>query len=144
MREDLFLEIADLQNSPVPGKEWFSALLRALLEEEGKAPRLSLALMDDAGISELHLRFMGEGGATDVMAFPMDENEGEVVLSVETARREAARLGSTMEEELALYFVHGVLHLLGYDDREEEERKKMIAAEKRVLSRVGIRPVRRE
>ncbi len=138
------LEIADLQERPVPEKSWFLALLRAVREEEGKAPRLSLALVDDKIISELHARFLGRKGATDVMSFALEEDEGEVIVSVETAERESKRLGSAMEDELALYFVHGVLHLLGYDDGNEEDRKEMIAAEKRVLARLGIRPASRE
>ncbi len=144
MSEGLSLEIADLQERPVPAKAWFLALLQAVREEEGKAPRLSLALVDDARIGELHERYLGEGGATDVMAFPLEEDEGEVVLSVETAERESKRLGTTVEGELALYFVHGVLHLLGYDDRDETGRMEMIAAEKRVLARAGIHPPERD
>jgi len=138
------LEIADLQERPTPGKSWFLALLRAVREEEGRAPRLSLALVDDKTISDVHARFLGREGATDVMSFGLEEDEGEVILSVETAERESKRFGTAMEDELALYFVHGVLHLLGYDDQDEESRQEMIAAEKRVLARVGIHPASRE
>ena len=138
------LEIADLQERPTPGKSWFLALLRAVREEEGRAPRLSLALVDDKTISDVHARFLGREGATDVMSFGLEEDEGEVILSVETAERESKRFGTAMEDELALYFVHGVLHLLGYDDGDEESRKEMIAAEKRVLARAGIHPASRE
>ncbi len=140
---EFHLEIADLQDRPVPGKEWFLRLLEAAAGEEGKVPRISLALVDDGKIAELHEAYLGDGSATDVMSFPLDEEEGEVILSVETAEREAERLGVKMEEELALYFVHGLLHLLGYDDRDEQDRRKMIAAEKRVLARVGIEPASR-
>ena len=65
------------------------------------------------------------------------------MVSVETAAREASRLGCSLEEELALYVVHGVLHLMGHDDLVEEERSRMIAVEKEVLRRFGMTPKER-
>jgi probable rRNA maturation factor len=66
---------------------------------------------------------------------------GEVVLSVDTARREAARRGHSPYDELLLYAVHGVLHLLGHDDHDPLRRRRMRAAERRALAALGVGPV---
>lgn len=93
-----------------------------------------MALVDDATIAELHERFLGKPGPTDVLSFP----HGEVVVSADTARREAERRGIKPLHELLLYVVHGALHLDGHDDRQPKDRAKMRAAERRVLTTLGL------
>lgn len=132
-------ELADRQELPIPDRAWFARLLEALARE-GALPRLSIALVDDAAIAELHGRFLGDPEPTDVLSFALDSDEAEIVVSVERAAAEAERLGCALEHELALYLAHGVLHLLGHDDLDEPSRRAMIEAEKRVLARVGLMP----
>jgi probable rRNA maturation factor len=98
---------------------------------------ISLALVDDRTIARLNRRFLGHRGPTDVLSFLLDEGpgrlEGEVVVSGETARRQAARYGQTPEDELLLYVVHGVLHLAGYDDHSAPGRRRMTARQEEIL-----------
>ena len=93
-----------------------------------------VALVDDKTIAGLHERFLNVPGPTDVLSFP----HGEIVVSGETARREARARGISPVDELVLYVVHGALHLKGYRDKKPQERTRMRAAERRVLEQLGI------
>jgi len=93
-----------------------------------------VALVDDATIARLHEQFLGEPGPTDVLSFP----HGEIVASGETAWREARARGIDPRHELLLYVVHGALHLAGYRDKGRHDAGRMRAAERRVLSVMGV------
>lgn len=80
-----------------------------------------VTLVGDRKIAELHRRFMGIAGATDVITF----QHGEVVVSVQTAERVAGERGAGFHGELLLYVVHGFLHLAGWDDVTPELREQM-------------------
>jgi probable rRNA maturation factor len=115
---------------------------RAALEEGGRAgAALSVVLVDDPTLARLHAEHLGDPSVTDVMSFDLGEDGGgpvgEVVVSVDRARDVAARRGVSFARELALYVVHGVLHLCGHDDGDDDERSAMRAAERRVLDRLG-------
>jgi probable rRNA maturation factor len=90
---------------------------------------LSIVLTDDAAIRGLNLRFLKRDRPTDVIAFPIGDVNGiwgEVYVSVDRTRQHAKDYGVPPEEELARCVIHGVLHLLGYDDgtvRQWEEMK---------------------
>lgn len=107
---------------------------------------LSVRLVDEAEMAELHLRWLGEPGPTDVLSFPMDELRapsgrevasagvlGDVVLCPEVARRQGAAAGHGAAHELELLLTHGVLHLLGHDHAEPEEHQEMFALQDRLL-----------
>jgi len=96
--------------------------------------KVVVALVNDATMAELHERYLGERGPTDVLSFP----HGEIVVSGDTARREALARGIRPLDELVLYVVHGALHLAGFDDRSAAARKRMRAAERRILKRLGL------
>ena len=98
---------------------------------------VSLLLTDDAEIARLHDEFLGDPTPTDVMSFEMDDG-AEVVVSVETARRVAKQNGTAMRAEVALYIVHGLLHTVGFDDKDAEQRVRMRAAERAILDRLGL------
>jgi probable rRNA maturation factor len=69
--------------------------------------------------------------------------DGEIVVSVDTAKREATRRGLSVNAEIALYVVHGLLHLLGYDDNQESSAARMHELEEEILGEVGMGPVYR-
>ncbi|GAA4998025.1 rRNA maturation RNase YbeY [Kitasatospora paranensis] len=109
---------------------------------------LSVILIDSDAMAELHVQWMDLPGPTDVMSFPMDElrpgKEGEdlpqgllgdIVLCPEVAKEQglAAPSKHSMDEELQLLTVHGVLHVLGYDHEEPEEEQEMFGLQKRIL-----------
>ncbi len=108
---------------------------------------LSVVLVDEAAMTDLHVRWMDEPGPTDVLSFPMDELRqpqddeepepgllGDVVLCPQVADRQAADHGHSRDEELALLLTHGILHLLGYDHAEPEEHAEMFGLQARLLA----------
>ncbi|MHC4600145.1 MAG: rRNA maturation RNase YbeY [Planctomycetota bacterium] len=128
------VHFTDLQDLPVDGDR-LRALLAFALEKHGVASALSLALVDDEKIAALNRRFADREGPTDVLAFPLfepglddpDPELGEIVVSAETAARQAEDQGHGFEHEIALLALHGFLHLLGRDDRDPAEREAMLA-----------------
>jgi probable rRNA maturation factor len=113
----------------------------ALQHGELSEMTIQLVMVSDEALAELHGRFLDDDSPTDVMAFDMsdevDGRNGEVYVSVDCARRVSAQRGTSFDRELALYVVHGCLHLCGYDDHEDEDRARMREAEHDVLSRLG-------
>jgi len=99
---------------------------------------LSVALVGDSRMSELHERFMGISGPTDVLSFPLDEHSGEIVICVPQAMRAAKQRGIAVEKELLLYALHGMLHLQGMDDRTDADFRAMHRLEDRILIELGI------
>ncbi len=115
------------------------ALLEAVLRAEGRDATVDLIIVDDPAIAALHEQWLAVPGPTDVIAFPLGDGPddpylGEVYASWDTARREAAERGLPAARELALYAIHGTLHLLGYDDREEPARSRMHARQDALLA----------
>jgi probable rRNA maturation factor len=108
---------------------------------------LSIALVADAQMCELHERYLKVTGPTDVLTFEVDENDedhitsGEVVICVDEANRQALQRGSTTREELLLYALHGMLHLCGFDDRTPAGYRKMHRKEDEILTQLGVGPV---
>ena len=108
---------------------------------------LSLALVSDARMAELHVRFMGIAGPTDVLTFELDHDargrvtSGEVVVCVPEARRQAKTRGIELRLELLLYALHGMLHLCGFDDRTERGVRTMHRREDDILTALGFGPV---
>jgi len=94
---------------------------------------ITVVLVSDGEMAELHERYLGVKGPTDVLSFPT----GEIVVSADTAAREADARGIPPLHELVLYVVHGALHLDGYDDKKPEARRRMRAAERKVLGELG-------
>lgn len=120
-------------------------LLTNVMEGHKAAGALSVVFVGDDEIRGLQREFLGTDQATDVISFPLrdpddpahDELLGEIAVSVETARREAERRDLPLERELTLYALHGLLHLLGYDDLEPAARRRMRRAERKYLAAFG-------
>lgn len=93
---------------------------------------VEVSFVDDITIADVHLRFMDIPGATDVITF----DHGEIHISVETAKRQADEFGNAYERELMLYVIHGLLHLAGHQDANEDDRKRMDAHQQAILSAV--------
>ncbi|GAA4523720.1 MULTISPECIES: rRNA maturation RNase YbeY [Nonomuraea] len=141
-------------------EESLVALSTHVLSEMGINPlaELSLVVVDENVMAELHEKWMGEPGPTDVLAFPMDELRpgggargesegpadpallGDVVLCPQVAARQAEEAGHSAQDEIELLCTHGILHLLGYDHAEPEEHKEMFGLQARLLE--GWREVR--
>lgn len=92
---------------------------------------IDVLLVSDRRIAALHRRFMQIPGPTDVITF----QHGEIFISVETAQRQARSYGTSLGYELALYLVHGLLHLHGFDDRTSAGRARMSRVQERIVAR---------
>ncbi len=119
------------------------AVRGVLLSEKIRDAEISIAVVDDVKMHELNLKYLQHDYATDVLSFRLDDNEqepveGEVIVSIDTAEREAEEYGWKREDELLLYVIHGVLHLVGYDDQDRAERREMREAEAKHLARFGL------
>lgn len=106
---------------------------------------LSLSLVRDPQIRKLKKAWFGVDAATDVLSFPAGDfpgpgprQLGDIVISLDTARRAAADFGTTLERELALYLAHGLLHLLGHDHQGKAEARKMARLERKLLGHAGM------
>lgn len=121
-------------------------IARYVFSETGKAEGdISLVVCDDPFITSLNLKYMQSDSPTDVLAFPMREGKrlpnqgstvGDIVISVNTAARHSKELGTTLEQEFVFLFVHGLLHLLGYDHSSRCEKKEMEEITQRVVTEV--------
>ena len=94
-----------------------------------KLAEVSVAIVSDCRIAEIHVEFMGLEGPTDVITF----EHGDIVISAETAQTYARQYAQPVNREVALYIVHGLLHLNGYDDLEARARRRMHAVQARVM-----------
>lgn len=119
--------------------------VRRVLQAEGfQRGAVSIAVLDDAGIQPLNARYLGHDYPTDVLSFVLEKSddalEGEILVSAETAQRDAARFGWRPEDELLLYVIHGALHLAGYDDLEPALQAQMRQREREHLAHFGLEP----
>ena len=94
---------------------------------------VSVILVSDRRMAELHQRFLQQPGATDVITF----HHGEIFISTETARRQARRFGSSLDHELRLYIAHGLLHLHGFDDKEARSSAEMKRTQEKLVAATG-------
>lgn len=112
-----------------------------LQEESVDAAQIDIAVVDDRRIHEVNREFLGHDYPTDVISFcyESDPLEGELIVSVERACAVAGEERTDWRAELAWYVVHGTLHVIGYDDGTEPDRRTMRARERRVMRRLGWR-----
>ena len=120
---------------------------RVMLTASGHGgSELSVALVDDREIRKLNGEWRGKKRSTDVLSFSLLEGEGnlhrgrllgDVVISVETAARQAARRHRALDEEIARLLIHGLLHILGHDHEDPHEAKLMRAEQRRLGRALG-------
>jgi probable rRNA maturation factor len=142
------IEVLNESGSEVDVSE-LGRLVRYVLDRMRVHPQaeLCLKLVDPDTIASYNERWMDKSGPTDVLAFPMDELEpgsdseefedgtiGDILLCPQVAAEQAPANGQTPRQEVDLLTIHGVLHLLGYDHAEDEERREMFALQARLLA----------
>ena len=107
---------------------------------------LTIVLTDDARLQELNRDYLGVDAPTDVLSFPASETDpetgaryiGDILISIPRAQAQADSAGHPLESELQLLTVHGVLHLLGHDHAQAEEKARMWKAQAEILERLGL------
>jgi probable rRNA maturation factor len=117
--------------------------VRAVLEGEAvRDAEISLAFVDNATIHRLNQRYLGHDEPTDVLSFPLGDGgkslQGELVIGAEVAREQAGVRGHDVGAELALYVIHGLLHLCGYDDDTPGHVNAMRERERHYLRQLGF------
>ncbi len=113
---------------------------QTLLRAAGRPDsELSVVLTDDAFIRDLNRTHRGKNKETDVLSFPGSETlVGDVVISVDTARRQAAEYDAPLQNEIYRLLIHGLLHVLGHDHHEPAQRAAMEAEERRLASAIAM------
>ena len=120
----------------------------ALLQQSAPDADLTLVLTGDAQLQALDRDFLNKDAPTDVLSFPACETDpetgrrylGDIIISVPRAEAQSITAGHSLEAELSLLVVHGVLHLLGHDHAGAEEKARMWAVQSEVLTRLGLSP----
>jgi rRNA maturation RNase YbeY len=122
---------------------WFEADAEALLAAlELEGAELSVVLCNDERIAEMNAAWRGVDGPTDVLSFPQEDARvlGDLVISLDTAARQAATRSHGLRDELRILLVHGMLHLLGFDhERDRAAHEEMAARETELMGRLGWR-----
>jgi probable rRNA maturation factor len=152
------IAVSDQQSAVEISESVVERIIRETLTVEGVVEaEISVALVDDPTIHEVNRDHLDHDYPTDVISFLFEDEvltepgpraprgagkriEGEIIVSGDTAVREAARFGWSPENELTLYLVHGLLHLCGYDDLTDEEQLVMRERERTVLALWGLKP----
>ncbi len=138
--------ITNIQNKIAVETGFLRDVVAEALRLEGRRnpPDVSVALVDDAYIRVLNKEYRGVDQPTDVLAFPMDAGEGapgeptlgDIVISVERAREQARQFKHPLRREIAFLAVHGLLHLLGYEDETDAGATAMWSRQKALLEKI--------
>ena len=123
-------------------------LMAAIASGEGEALRLSIIVVGDERMAEIHGVSHGDPTPTDVISFDLrgdgpgeecpEDIDGELIVNAELALREAESRGHEAEAELLFYVAHGALHLLGYDDQDDDSRARMHSLQRRYVLEIGV------
>ncbi|MGN7164339.1 rRNA maturation RNase YbeY [Paenibacillus cellulositrophicus] len=149
-----------------PVSDELIATLEVILQKAGEAEgvedgEVALTFVDDKQIHELNLEYRGIDRSTDVLSFAMNESLdeeldivyeleedeelhdmpevlGDIIISLDRAKAQSEEYGHSMEREIGFLFVHGFLHLLGYDHQDAESEAEMMGKQEAVLAQVGL------
>lgn len=144
-QESFLLEVLDEQEFLEIDLKRIRKLCERIVEDAGaKTGRIGIILVDSETIHQYNRDFLQHDYPTDVISFPIEERleeghlEGEILACTQVAQDRAVEFGWSPQEEILLYVVHGILHLVGYDDTTPEERKLMRQKEKNYLALINI------
>jgi probable rRNA maturation factor len=136
------IEVINTSGQLVPTSEINSLLTFALLELELNLEcEINVSFVDDDYMTELHIKWMDEPGTTDVLSFPMDMPEtpgeavtlGDIVISPVVAAEQAKAQGHSIEHEIYILVIHGLLHIIGYDHADKAEEKVMFDLQEKIV-----------
>ena len=144
MKHRVLIENNQTEKAPFRGyKTAIRRVVDAVLEEEGfeESAEVSVTLVSPEEIQELNRQWRGVDRPTDVLSFPLDEEDyagryiplGDVIVCPSVIDRQSAEFGTTYRQEFCLMVIHSVLHLLGWDHMEENEKKEMFEKQEKIL-----------
>jgi probable rRNA maturation factor len=137
----------DVRSSGVDRRALIATARRLLSALGERGSSLSLSLVGDSAIRSLNHRYRGKDKATDVLSFPLEGDTqsaaqerllGDVVISVDTARRQAAVYDASLQRELYRLLIHGLLHLKGHDHVRADDRRMMRREERRLAAAIAL------
>jgi len=139
------VHVSDQQTALEVDADRLRTAVESILADAGiRRAEISLALVDDPTMQRLNREFLEHDYPTDVLSFVLereaDSLEGEVIVSTDFAIRSAAEYGWAPADEVLLYVIHGLLHLVGYDDLEPELQAEMRDRERHYLGQFGLAP----
>ena len=143
MSSQFIVEVIDKQSVlRVDEAKLISAVHVILVDSEYHAAEISIAVVGDAEMHQMNNQYLAHNYPTDVLSFPLEKSNhflaGEIIVSSETAKQEAVENGLNDFDELLLYVVHGTLHLVGYDDKDPNDRKLMREKEAIYMKKFGV------
>ena len=124
------IDVSQLQRFAESASQLCRATRSAMPNDLEQLQEVSIVLVSDRRMAALHKQFMNIAGPTDVLTF----QHGEIFVSVDTACANAAQFGTSTDEEIRLYIVHGLLHLRGFDDVDAAGARRMSALQQRILA----------
>ena len=136
------IEVTNTSGQLVPAAEINSLLTFALLELAlNPECEINVSFVNDEYMTELHIKWMDEPGTTDVLSFPMDMPEmpgeavtlGDIVISPVVAAEQAKAQGHSIEHEIYILAMHGLLHIIGYDHADKAEEKVMFDLQEKII-----------
>jgi len=138
-RQKTSLELTDFIHSEEFSLKLHEKTIKKILREQNFIlSNLNIILVDDEYLRSLHRQFLNEDSYTDVMTFPIEEGENreaEIYISLERANINAKNFSVSIEEEVTRLIIHGLLHLKGYDDKDNLSRTEMRKEEDRLLKK---------
>ena len=146
----IYIQVSDSETAVEVSKEINEAILKNAARETLNFTRtspdadLTVVLSEDTQLHSLNLEYLEVDAPTDVLAFQSNDVDpdsgmrylGDVIISLERARTQAIAAGHSLDNELRLLIVHGVLHLLGYDHGTEQDKVAMWAAQEQILAQL--------
>jgi probable rRNA maturation factor len=145
----IHIEVNPSLQTPPPAREKLERAALETLAHQAIEGDVTLVLTDDAQLQALNNSYLKVDSPTDVLSFPASETDpetgrlylGDMLISLPCAERQAQFAGHAVEDELQLLVVHGMLHLLGYDHAEPDEKQRMWTVQAEVLERLGLRAI---
>jgi len=136
------IDVTDQQSAmKVDADELRRAVAMIVDDADIRLGRIGIAVVDDPTIHRINREFLDHDWPTDVISFVLEETpgylEGEIIMSTDTAIDRSSDYGWSPADELLLYVVHGTLHLVGYDDHEDDDRQAMREKERHYMSQFG-------
>lgn len=139
MKSEPTIHFTNLQRRYSFDLQRWTRFLQTLLKTFKQKGDLSIVFMNDQKIHAYNREYLQHDFPTDVISFSLKDDcdalIGEILISTETAKREARQRRISLEEEVLRYAVHGFLHLMGYDDHTETSRKAMFRVQERWVQR---------
>ncbi len=132
------IDIRNIHDKIKVDKAFVRRVTRETLKKEKRTGDVSFLFTGDDYIRELNRKHRSVDRATDVLSFPMDDEEilGDIVISVEKAEKQAVAYSQSFEQELARLIIHGLLHLVGYGDGGRQQKERMEERQEQILKEV--------